>query len=91
MTNCTFSQHKKCDFLIRLLCKIQIAHDELSQLLDERCCDVNDTNSSGMSPIKAAIMNGDVKTIQILIEKGALITKEHFDFADKSYPHKGDI
>jgi hypothetical protein len=80
-----------CDFLLRLLMKWPVSKDELFQLLDIRCCDVNIQNSSGMTPLKAAIMNCDFEVVLRLIEFGAVITADILEFSRTKYPHKPEV
>lgn len=77
-----------CDFLLRLLMKWPVSKDELFQLLQIRCCDVNLQNSSGMSPLKAAVMNCDADIIIKLVDFGAEVTAEILEFSKTKYPHK---
>ena len=51
----------------------------------------NFRNSSGLTPLKAAVMNAPVEEISFLLQKGAVVDAETAAFARGKYPHKPEI
>lgn len=81
----------RCDYLTRILWKPSVSTDEVKQLLDAMCCDVNQSNSSGMTPLKSAVMNADEPLVELLLNHGATVTDEVIRFARAKYPHKTGV
>jgi len=82
---------QKVSGLTDSLLKRQVSNNKLSQLLASGKYDINHSNESCMSAIKAAIISGNESTVQILVESGGELTNELLEFASKSYPHKPKI
>tara|TARA_B100001939_G_scaffold169901_2_gene146568 strand:+ start:1628 stop:1996 length:369 start_codon:yes stop_codon:yes gene_type:complete len=79
----------KC--LINFLLKSSNSNADLRNFIGSSSCNPNAENSSGMTPLKAAVMNGDEDTIDILVGHGATIDEETIEFAKKKYPHKKEL
>ena len=93
MTTCEFSRPSpsSCDVLAHLFLNNPIPRAEVEQLLESGCCDVNAANGFGTAPIRAAIMFGDRKVIELLLAHGATVDAGTVQFAEVCSPKSEDI
>lgn len=60
-------------------------------LMNESKSWINAANSSGLTPLKAAVMQSDATTVSFLIANGAIVDIELLQFAEKRFPRKREI
>ncbi|MFV8834751.1 hypothetical protein ACNSTU_07260 [Aquisalimonas sp. APHAB1-3] len=77
--------------LLTAVLRNPIDRKTVARILQEGSYQVDTVNSSGMNPLKAAVMNGDAGTITSLAGAGFQVTEDVIAFAEKSYPHKPDV
>jgi ankyrin repeat protein len=76
--------------LIDLLFRPPVDHAQLRVLLAGGC-DPNHANASGMTALKAAVMNCDREIVETLLRHGAEVDSQLAQFADLRYPHKCEV
>lgn len=78
--------------LLELLSRGLPGDEAVQKALEEaRPGDINTSNGSNLSPLKAAIMNTSVHAVGLVIEAGAVVDDEHLAFAETKYAHKKDV
>lgn len=77
--------------VLRLLASDDQDSFKLNKLLARAEFQINGVNSSGLSPLKAAVINGDAKSVAVLLRNGAIASGDVIEFAETSYPHKPDV
>jgi hypothetical protein len=63
----------------------------LTELMAQPNFNINETNTAGLTCLKAAIINGDRTHVLAVLDAGANISDDIIDFAKRCYPHKTHI
>ena len=74
--------------VLELLVSGDEAFWKLTVLAAEEGFNVNEVDSSGLSPLKAAVISGNVRSVEALLNNGAVVSGELIEFAAIRYPHK---
>lgn len=91
MTNCLSGEPSKCTLLSRILKQFPPPIDELKQLLELECCDVNKHNLHGHTPIILSVVSGEACHAIALINSGAIVDNNTVFSAQELCPHKNKI